>query len=325
MSRQVQLTWSQVRVGTVVVLALASLVVMILNLEEGVGLLARQTRYRAVVAHTQGLKLGGPVRLNGVDVGNVREIGIAQDSPRVEIVFSVKSHVVPHIRQDAVVRIRPMGLLGDKYLEILPGTPSLPALPPGSVLPGQAETDLTGIAHDASATIESVNAAMQEIQRLLAGLSQGQGTASKLLTDPSLYDRSTRVLERIEQASDKGVRLLEKVERGEGTVGKLVATQELYDRANRALQELTELTTRLNQRDGTLAKLADPVLYQRLDALTSRGEKLLNKLEQGEGTIGKLVTQDDLYRRTDKLLTEIEELVADVKKNPTKYFKISVF
>jgi phospholipid/cholesterol/gamma-HCH transport system substrate-binding protein len=52
---------------------------------------------------------------------------------------------------------------------------------------------------------------------------------------------------------------------------------------------------------------------------------LLNKIERGEGTVGKLVTSDQLYERTDKLLTEIELFVAEVKKNPKKYFKLSVF
>jgi phospholipid/cholesterol/gamma-HCH transport system substrate-binding protein len=52
---------------------------------------------------------------------------------------------------------------------------------------------------------------------------------------------------------------------------------------------------------------------------------LLNKIQNGDGTIGKLVNQDELYIRSEKLLTELETLVADVRKNPTKYFKLSLF
>jgi phospholipid/cholesterol/gamma-HCH transport system substrate-binding protein len=132
-------------------------------------------------------------------------------------------------------------------------------------------------------------------------------------------------VDKLEQVTDKGLSILSKVERGEGTVGKLMADQELYTRANQAVAALNELAGRLNNQNGTLARLADPALYARLDSLTSRGELLLGKLERGEGTAGKLITQDDLYARTDKLLTEVEEFVADVKKNPKKYFKFSVF
>jgi phospholipid/cholesterol/gamma-HCH transport system substrate-binding protein len=91
------------------------------------------------------------------------------------------------------------------------------------------------------------------------------------------------------------------------------------------VKELDDLAIKLNNQNGTLVKLSDPVLYQRLEALTNRGEQLLSKVEKGEGTIGKLVTNDDLYTRADKLLSEMEEFLADVKKNPTKYFKFSVF
>jgi hypothetical protein len=38
-----------------------------------------------------------------------------------------------------------------------------------------------------------------------------------------------------------------------------------------------------------------------------------------------LVASDELYIRADKLLTEMEQFVAEVKKNPTKYFRFSVF
>jgi len=290
-----------------------------------VGLPGSQYQVRAVVPHTQSLKVGAPVRMNGVDVGNVRQISIGQDTPKVEITFSVNRDVAAHIRDDATVSIRPMGLLGDKFLEILPGTPSRPPLAVGSLLVGQAETDFSGITAGASATIENLNNAIREIQHILASSSQGQGTASKLLTDPGLYDRSQRVIEKLEVASDKSIALLDKVDRGEGTIGRLVTDKEIYDRASQAVKELAELTARLNSRDGTLVKLTDPALYQRLDALTARGEQLLTKVETGEGTLGKLVTRDELYTRADKLLTDVEALVDDVKKNPAKYFKLSVF
>jgi phospholipid/cholesterol/gamma-HCH transport system substrate-binding protein len=308
MTQPSQLTWSKVKLGLVVVIALAMLIVMIMNLEEGMGLISSQTRFRAVIDHTQGLKIGGPVRLNGVDVGNVREIGIAKDSAK-----------------EASVTVRPLGLLGDKFLDILPGTPEKPPMAPGGILMGKAEPDVTDLASDASATMGNLNAAIQDIQRLLVSLTQGQGTAGKLITDPGLYDRSQRVLEKLDLASEKSVEILTKVERGEGTIGQLVTDKEIYTRANRALKDLTELTSRLNNQNGTLVKLTDPILYRRLENLTTRSEHLLDKVESGEGTIGKLVNRDELYTRADKLLTEVEELVADVKKHPTKYFKFSVF
>ncbi|MBI3603226.1 MAG: MCE family protein, partial [Nitrospirae bacterium] len=206
MSRQRQLMWSQAKVGLLVLVALTILVIMIMNLEQGMGLISSQTKFRAVVPHTQGLKVGGPVRMNGVDIGNVHQIAIAQDSPNVEIVFTVKKSVAAHIKEDASVNIRPMGLLGDKFLDILPGTPSKPPLPQGSLLVGQAEADLTSVTSGATATIEHVNAMIKDMQQILTSISQGQGTASKLISDPALYDRSKHVIDNLEAVSEKSLK-----------------------------------------------------------------------------------------------------------------------
>ncbi|HEV8540295.1 MAG TPA: MlaD family protein, partial [Nitrospiraceae bacterium] len=315
MSRTGQLGWTNAKVGILVIIALSIFVVMVMNLEQGMGLLARSTKFRAAVAHTQGLKVGGPVRMNGVDIGNVHQIAIPQGSPNetphVEITFTIKNRVVSHIKEDATVMIRPMGLLGDKFVEVLPGTPSKPPLAPGSLIAGKAEADFTKLADDATVTIENVNTAILEMQRILTTINQGQGTANKLLNDSALYDQSKKVMDNLETASEKGVKLLNKVERGEGTIGKLMTDKDLYNRANQAVKELTALGEKLNDQNGTLVKLTDPTLYKRLESLTSRGEQLLRKVESGEGTMGKLVTQDELYKRADKLLLEVEEFVAE--------------
>src|SRR2546426_5441047 len=67
MSRYAQLRWAEVKVGLLVLIALTMLVVMIMSLEEGVGLPGSQYKFRAVVPHTQSLKVGAPVRMNGVE------------------------------------------------------------------------------------------------------------------------------------------------------------------------------------------------------------------------------------------------------------------
>lgn len=326
MDRQGQLRASQVKVGFLIVAALGILIFMIINLEEGMGLFVRHATYHVRVDNTLGLKIGGPVRMNGVDIGNIRKIAIAEAAPTVDITFTIQRQLAPYIREDASVSISALGLLGDKFLEIHPGSASKPPLAIGGTLASRAVgLDLGNITTTAGETLERMNEALREIQKVLVRLNEGQGTAGKVLSDSTLYDRSNLVLEKLETAADKGVGLLSKVERGDGTIGQLLSDKELYARASRAVKDLNELSTRLANKDGTLTKLSNPELYQRIETLTQRGEALLGKVERGEGTMGKLVTNDELYQRADKLLTEVETLVADVKKNPTKFFKFSVF
>ena len=326
MRRPESRSWSQLKVGLVVVLALIGVLAAILNLNEGLGLLTHRTPVRAELDNSQGLKVGAPVRMSGVDVGNVKRITINGERGKVELDFTVTREVRPLLRQDASVVVRPMGLLGDKYLEVLPGSPRQPVLPVGSVLSGQGDTDLSTFAGSAGATLTTVNQALADIQALLTRLREGKGTVGKLVASDDLYNQSTQLIEKISAISDQSTRLLTKIERGEGTLGKLVMDRALYDRANAAIEGLQQLTVVLNNPDGSLGRLArDPALYQRLDRLTAKGDALVSKVERGDGTLGKLVTQDNLYQRADKILADVETLLADVKKNPTRYFKFSVF
>ena len=76
--------------------------------------------------------------MNGVDIGNIHDITIAGDSAQVDIKFAVKADVARHIREDAAINIKALGLLGDKFLEIMPGSAGRPPLPPGSIITGRS-------------------------------------------------------------------------------------------------------------------------------------------------------------------------------------------
>jgi phospholipid/cholesterol/gamma-HCH transport system substrate-binding protein len=290
------------------------------------GLFGQSATIHALVEDSHGIKVGAPVRLNGVNTGNVIHIAIDSSSGRVSLTFTINNDIRPLLRRDASVLIKPMGLLGDKYLELLPGTPKEPPLQDDAVLTGQAETDITGLADSATATLENVNRSLRDLQTILTNLKEGKGTVGKLVTDPALYDHTTALLNKAEAISDKTAQLLAKIEKGEGTLGRLVMDRAFYDRAITAVDELKRVAALLNQPNGILGRLArDPSLYQRLESITAKSEALVSKIERGDGTLGKLVTQDQLYQRAEKVLTEMETLLADVKKNPTKYFKFSVF
>lgn len=318
--------WRQLKVGLVIVVAIVGLMVAIMNLNEGMGTFTLRSNLVANLDNSQGLKIGAPVRMSGVDVGNVKRINFEPGTARVSVHFTVRSDVRHLLHQDAKVLIRGMGLLGDKYVEIMPGSSQQPFLPEGTVLLGQSDTDVFGVAGSATDALATLNQTLRDMQDILTGLKEGKGTAGKLVTDASLYDRTVELIQKIDTVSQQTTQLLTKVERGDGTLGKMIADRSLYDRATAATEELQKLSVALNRPDGTLGRLArDPTIYQRLENMTTKGEVLIGKIERGDGTLGKLVSQDELYQRADKIITEMETLLKDIQKNPKKYFKFSVF
>ncbi len=327
MMRRTDTTWAQVKVGLVLIVGIAAVLYTIMNLNSGMGVFASAATFHASLTDSQGIKVGAPVRISGVDVGNVKGVSIDAGKGTVLIEFTVSTEMRPLLHGDAAIMIRPMGLLGDKYLDLLPGSPKQPSLPDSAVLSGRGDTaDITGVAGSATATLQNVDQTLRELQGILVSIKAGKGTAGKLVTDPALYDQSTQLIRKVDALSEKTGKLLAGIERGDGTLGRLVTDREFYDRATSAVTEMQKLGALLNHPDGTLGKLArDPALYQRLEGVTAKGETLMGKIEHGDGTLSKLVNQDQLYKRADKVLSEVEGLITDIKKDPKRYFKFSVF
>src|SRR5437867_4349439 len=264
MRSRTQVSWLQLKVGLVILAAIAGILVAILNLNEGMGLFGRQATLRALVADSHGIKVGAPVRLNGVDTGNITRIAIDSNSGKVSLTFTVNNDIRPLLRRDAAVLIRPMGLLGDKYLELLPGTPKESARPEGAVLTGQAEPDITGVADSATATLERVSHSLKDLQTILIGLKEGKGTAGKLVTDPALYDHMTVLLQKAEAISDKTSQLLARIEQGEGTLGRLVTDRKYYDPATAPAAELQKMPVLLYPPNGSMRALAHDLSLSQL-------------------------------------------------------------
>jgi phospholipid/cholesterol/gamma-HCH transport system substrate-binding protein len=86
-------SWSQLKVGLVILVALAGVLVAILNLNEGLGVLIHRVTLRAALDDSQGLKVGAPVRMSGVSVGNVKRIGINVQIGKVDVEFTVINDV----------------------------------------------------------------------------------------------------------------------------------------------------------------------------------------------------------------------------------------
>jgi phospholipid/cholesterol/gamma-HCH transport system substrate-binding protein len=80
-------------------------------------------------------------------------------------------------------------------------------------------------------TVTNLQDAVTQVRSVVAGVSAGQGTLGKLVTDDTLYNATTASMTNLSQ-------VLQKVNQGKGTVGKLVNDQEFYKNAKLSLQKL---------------------------------------------------------------------------------------
>ena len=325
MIRKSQYLWSRLRVGLLALGAIGLLIAASISIEGSTSLF--QTSYRAHFDDVIGLKIGAPVRIAGLDVGHIDDVRLLDDVLMVEVLFSIENTVTDRLRSDASAIVRSMSVLGDKILAINPGTPLNPLLNPDAILPGHVEPEIAGIAPSAESTMMHLTQALLEIKTLVTSIRRGEGTLGSLVANDAIYVQTREAIQTADDAAKGISELVTAIEHGDGTVGKLVSSGELHDRLVTVTERMNQVLVRFNQPDGTLARVAtdDGELYHRLDAIATHGEHVLARLDTGEGTVGKLLKDEDVYARAEKILSDVEQLIADVQANPTKYFKFSIF
>ncbi len=322
MKRSRSLAWSQLWVGILVLVSLLLLMVAILQLGRSTGIFKKTVLYKVFMDSADGLKQGDVVRVAGVDKGNVRSVRFAPpvrpgERGKIEIVLEVDAGVTDWIRQDSVVTIGTMGLLGDKFAEVSLGDPTKSAIEPGGMIEGRSEIELRKLLTGGATTIETLDATLQGVRRVVASIERGEGTFGRLVRDPALY-RSLR------EAAGHLEGVAERLQRGEGTLGKLTQDPALYDDLRTAAAQIRRFLSGLEK--GTIGKLAeDPAIYQDLRNATARLDRILGRLEKGEGTAGKLLQDEQLHRQLTELARDLDLLVKDIRENPQRYFKFSLF
>jgi phospholipid/cholesterol/gamma-HCH transport system substrate-binding protein len=275
----------------------------------------------AFFADVKGLKKGAPVWLSGVEVGNVKDIILPMDGQGkiIRVIMEVDADLRPLLKTDSTAMIRTLGLLGDKYVELSPGSTSAEVLPQDTAIQGIIPSDFKELVSGGSETLEEITQFLQNLNGLITKLSDGNGTAAHLVNDPTLYKA---VREFTEVARD----LLKKVQQGEGTVGKLLEDPELYQRLSISVASLESFSKKLDQQDTTLNKLvSEPALYNHLDSASERLDRLLAQVEQGRGVAGQLLQDEELSQELKALIVDLRFLVGDMKKHPKKYFSFKLF
>ena len=79
MPSQKQLKWSQLRVGITVIVAFIGLLLVVFLMSSTTGLFTEKVIIRAYFDNAEGLRVGAPARLQGVDIGNVTAIRIVSN------------------------------------------------------------------------------------------------------------------------------------------------------------------------------------------------------------------------------------------------------
>lgn len=360
MKRSDTLAWSQVKTGIFIVVALLLFAGGVLLMGDKTKMFVPKGEIRVVMTNVAGLKVGAPVWLAGVDVGIVKDIRFfaPRKSNDVEVLLEIENEALKKVGKDSRITIKTRGLMGEKYVDI---TPSLhySEIPETQVI-GSEVPRLDDVMQKAGTAFDRLNGIMDKIDRgegslgrfakdpklydnlsrltaelqiVTHSVNQGQGTLGKLTKNNEPYDRLISILTRTEDT-------IKDIQSADGTLGRLVHDRQLYDKmvaladkSTQAAEDVRELNRKLLSSDSTVGMLlSDRELYDKSVALLDRADTAVKsfddvagRLRGSEGTAGRLINDREVYDRLSRMVESVDALVKDIKENPKRYVKFSLF
>ena len=350
---QKQLKWSQLRVGLTVLFASIVISILIFLISGGPAtLVTPKLHLKAYFENASGLRVGAPVRLEGVDIGNVSAISVDTSRPLtpVAVTMKVSTRYRMGLRKDSLATLETAGVLGETFVDISNKTAKGPEAQNGDVLKTEERPDISDVVRASNTTLENVNILVRRLDRIVSAIERGEGSAGKVIYDPTLYNKLNATLDEVQHlvgqvsegrgsigklinddelynklnaSVDKVNRLVDDIDQGQGTVGKLLKDPDLYNNANQTIAKANKLMDDINSGKGALGKLAsDPEFAKRLDETVTNLRIISDRLQQGEGSFGLLLKDPSLYTNADQMLVETRNLVKAVRENPKRYLTI---
>jgi phospholipid/cholesterol/gamma-HCH transport system substrate-binding protein len=301
--------WSnESRVGLAVFAALIVFVGGVIFLR-GIDLRSKQYSLAVLYRNVNGLKAGDMVTVAGLSIGQVESMTLAGSSVKVDL--SIQTNV--RLPRDSRAVVKSETIMGGKFIEITPGLSPV-MLKNGDSLSGFYEADLS-----------ELTSTLAPISSNILGILENVNTTFDEPTRKRVQD----IIRELEQSTAR----LEEVIRSSGP------------RADRAVDDFSAFSRDMSRFARTLDTIA---LHQkgnidtgmtdfrttasnlsRVSAEMEKSTEMLNavlaKMKNGEGTLGKLTQDERLYNDLDSLSVNLNRLVIDIKENPARYVRVSLF
>ena len=330
----------QVKVGIFVIVGLALVMLSIFLIGTTKQLWEPKVDFKTAFQDVAGLKPGAPVRMGGLDIGQVTGVdhGSNSNDARIYVKLSIDKKEAPHIHVDSVASVTNKGLLGDRMIEISSGTPETPVLAPGSVIPSQEPMDMFAAANKLAAQTQEtiakleplaqalgdpkfaadVKGSAEDLHALLDAMVHGNGTMHRLFYDHAEADQLDALLANVNRTTtrlDANLANLQDVtdhvRQGPGIAHALVYDGAISQNAAGTLDEIHKDLTAIREGNG----LAHAVLYgddstqhvmTNLNAISDDMRAIVSGVRNGKGTIGALLVDPTIYEDLRSAIGNVE-------------------
>lgn len=350
-----ELQWSQLKVGMLVLVAIAALIGLIFLMSgSSGGLFAHKLVLRSYFENAAGLKVGAPVTLEGVTIGNVTHMRVvpSREPFPVEVRMRVGEEYLDGLHATSTASIAQAGVLGDSYVDISSQGATGPPPANNAELKASGSPSIQDVIRTSKVSIEDLSRLMGKIEILIDSLNSGQGTMGQLIKNPALFNRLSQLTQdlhvtmsaisegqgtigklvkddtlynRLNSTIDHLDHIAGNLDEGKGTAGKFLHDEEFYNHLNSAIKNANDLLANINAGHGTIGMLShDPEFAKKLDDAFVRLDDLLKSVDEGKGTIGQLFVNKSLYDNLDQTAEQSTEFIKGFRQNPKKYLTINL-
>lgn len=285
-------------VGIFVVLGIILLVLMTLKIEKFQ--IGKKVGYPLHIYFDSaaGLDQNSPVRVAGVRVGGVEKVIL--EKGKAKVTFRIPQDL--NLYKDAKAYLKSEGFLGEKYIEITPGTPDHPKVESGGMIEqGASPVDveqflskISGLGEDLKEVIKPMSDLLKSVdpknvQSMINSFDRFSGQLTDLAKD------SKETIQKAKGAFSNLEDISEKVKKGEGTLGKLITASTVYLDVKKTVEAVKEAAESAKKTVDTFKNVSE-------------------KVERGEGTLGKLLNDDALIKETEKTMKKVQKAAEGIQE-----------
>jgi phospholipid/cholesterol/gamma-HCH transport system substrate-binding protein len=304
---------TELKVGILVLVGI--LILFYMSFRIGKYGLFREQGYELFVtfANASGLDVKTPVQIAGVAVGKIKEIVL--DGYMAKATLTIKKSV--KIPADSKAAVKSQGVLGDKFIEIIPGSGKTFLAKGGKIENVIQAPNFDEIFTNVSTAAKSFGDTMSEFKGLVGEnerLNIKKSIENIQVVSGEFKDLVKGNKENIGRIVDNahetltGLKVIVKnVEDGKGTLGLLVKDDKLYKDAKDAVSTIKNITSDIEQGKGAIGKLVkDDELYADARDTVKNIKDITDGIKKGEGSLGKFAKDDKLYNETEKAVKKVQ-------------------
>jgi phospholipid/cholesterol/gamma-HCH transport system substrate-binding protein len=290
------------KVGLFMFIGIVLIGALMLNFSRGIGVFKGKYELKMRVRNVAGLKPRSAVSLSGVQIGNVKSIELDETNKNVVVRLTILKEFPLHA--DSKFVIEQIGVLGDQFVIISPGSSDAPFLKDGDEVIGAEPFNLTEVAQSASSLLKRFDALGATVEKAIARVNDQ-------VLDPQTLSNLSLTIQNMQGLSTHAVGLIDNASGVVSNAGPVLAL---------SLTNLFEFSRKL---DNVAMKVDEAIVTNRVELneamknlrdATASLKQMTAEMQSGKGLAGGLLKDEQMRLQVSTTFSNLATLSSNLNR-----------